>query len=112
MHILIVTTETLPGYRVERIIGTVYGTAVRSRNVVGNLMGGVAAIFGGKQGGATNMVQQTRSDALEQLAQSARAAGANAVLAMRFDSGEFDSGQGQVMEQVTAYGTAAIVVAG
>jgi uncharacterized protein YbjQ (UPF0145 family) len=32
--------------------------------------------------------------------------GANAVLAMRFDSGEFDSGQMKVMEEVTAYGTA------
>jgi uncharacterized protein YbjQ (UPF0145 family) len=35
--------------------------------------------------------------------------GANAVLAMRFDSGEFDAGQGQAMNEVTAYGTAVVV---
>ena len=52
------------------------------------------------------MIAQTRDDALEQLAEHARSVGANAVLGMRFDSGEFDAGQGQAMNEVTAYGTA------
>lgn len=56
------------------------------------------------------MINQTRDDALAQLLQSAESSGANAVLGMRFDSGEFDSGQGQVMEEVTAYGTAVVLV--
>ncbi|MFA7655029.1 YbjQ family protein [Acidithiobacillus thiooxidans] len=109
MNVLIITTESVPGYRITQVMGTVYGTAVRSRNAIGNRMGGIAAIFGGRQGGATNLVNQTRDDALTELARSAETAGANAVLAMRFDSGEFDSGQGQVMEEVTAYGTAVVL---
>ncbi|MBE7564264.1 YbjQ family protein [Acidithiobacillus sp. HP-6] len=109
-QVLIVTIESIPGYRISEVMGTVYGTAVRSRNFIGNRMGGIAAIFGGRQTGAGNMINQTRDDALAQLLQSAESAGANAVLGMRFDSGEFDSGQGQVMEEVTAYGTAVVLV--
>ena len=96
--------------RVVRAIGQVYGTGVRSRNIVGNFLGGVRAIFGGKQDGYLKMIAQTRDDALEQLAEHALSLGANAVLGMRFDSGEFDAGQGQAMNEVTAYGTAVVEV--
>ncbi|MDD2746321.1 MAG: heavy metal-binding domain-containing protein [Acidithiobacillus ferrooxidans] len=54
---------------------------------------------------------RARDDALEQLAEHARSLGANAVLGMRFDSGEFDAGQGQAMNEVTAYGTAVVMAA-
>ena len=106
MNILIVTTETCPGYRVDQVMGPVFGTAVRSRNVVGNLLSRVSGFFGGKQGGAIRMIRQTREDALADLSQRAESMGANAVLATRFDSGEFDSGPGYVMEEITVYGTA------
>jgi uncharacterized protein YbjQ (UPF0145 family) len=43
--------------------------------------------------------------------QQADGIGANAVIGMRFDSGEFDSGKGQSMEQVVAYGTAVVLEA-
>lgn len=109
MSVLVVTTNDCPGYRVKQVLGPVYGTAVRSRNIVGNIMGGFAAIFGGNQKGATTMVSQTRDDALLELQQKAQGMGANGVLAMRFDAGEFDSGQGAVMEMVTAYGTAVVL---
>ena len=106
MNILIVTMDTCPGYRIDQILGTAFGTAVRSRNVLGNTLSRVSAFFGGKQGGAIRMINQTREDALANLSKNAEAMGANAVLAMRFDSGEFDSGQMKVMEEITAYGTA------
>ena len=108
--VLILTINDCPSMRVVRVIGPVYGTGVRSRNIVGNFLGGVRAIFGGKQAGYLKMIAQTRDDALEQLAEHARSLGANAVLGMRFDSGEFDAGQGQAMNEVTAYGTAVVVV--
>ncbi|OCX76124.1 hypothetical protein A6M27_03440 [Acidithiobacillus thiooxidans] len=107
--VLILTINDCPGMRIVRVIGPVYGTGVRSRNIVGNFLGGVRAIFGGKQAGYLKMIAQTRDDALEQLAEHTRSLGANAVLGMRFDSGEFDAGQGQAMNEVTAYGTAVVV---
>lgn len=111
MKILILTMDTCPGYRVDKIIGPVFGTAVRSRNVLGSFLSRVRAFFGGRQGGAIRMINQTRDDALAHLSENASTMGANAVLAMRFDSGEFDAGQGQVMEEITAYGTAVLLSA-
>ncbi len=108
-NVLILTINDCPGMRVVRVIGPVYGTGVRSRNIVGNLPGGIRAVFGGKQSGYLKMIAHTRDDALEQLAEHARSLGANAVLGMRFDSGEFDAGQGQAMNEVTAYGTEVVV---
>ena len=92
--VLILTINDCPDMRVVRVIGTVHGTGVRSRNLISNLLGGVRALFGGKQAGYLNIIAQTRDDALEQLAEHAQSLGANAVLGMRSDSGEFDAGQG------------------
>ncbi|MHB1532714.1 YbjQ family protein [Acidithiobacillus sp.] len=105
----ILTINDYPGMRVVRVIGPVYGTGVRSRSIVGNFLGSVRAVFGGRQEGYRKMIAQTRDDALAQLAEHAQSLGANAVLGMRFDSGEFDAGQGQAMNEVTAYGTAVVV---
>ncbi|WP_226842565.1 YbjQ family protein [Acidithiobacillus thiooxidans] len=93
-NVLIRTINDCPGMRVVRVIGPVYGTSVRSRNIVSNFLGGIRTVFGGKQSGYLKMIAQTREDALAQLAEHARSIGANAVLGMRFDSGEFDAGQG------------------
>lgn len=107
--VLILTTNDCPGARVARVIGPVYGCSVRSRSLVGNLLGGFRAAFGGEQQGYAKMVVETREKAIAALAEAAARLGANAVLAMRFDSGEFDSGQGQAMNEVVAYGTAVVL---
>ena len=77
---LILTINDCPGMRVVRVIGPVYGSGVRCRNIVGNFLGGIRAVFGGKQSGYLKMIAQTRDDALEQLAEHAQSLGANAVL--------------------------------
>ncbi|MCF3945596.1 YbjQ family protein [Acidiphilium sp. AL] len=107
--ILVVTVNEVAGARVTRVIGPVYGTSIRSRTIVGNMLGGIRAIFGGSQGGYVAMVNRTRDEAIETLKAHAASLGANAVVGMRFDSGEFDAGQGQAMNEVTAYGTAVIL---
>jgi uncharacterized protein YbjQ (UPF0145 family) len=102
--VLVLTINDCPGMCVVRAIRPVYGTGVRSRNIVGNFLGSVRAIFGGKQAGYLKMIAQTRDDTLEQLAEHARSLGANAVLGMRCDSGEFDAGQCQAMNEVLPMG--------
>ena len=71
-NVLILTTNDCPGMRVVRVLGPVYGTSVRSRNIVGNFMGGIRAVFGGKQSGYLKMIAQTRDEALAQLADHAQ----------------------------------------
>lgn len=101
-EILVVTTNDLPGYRIVQTYGEVFGLVVRSRNMFSNVGASFRTIFGGEVGGYTKLLSTTREQALDRLREEAAAHGANAVLAMRFDTSEI----GQIMSEVAAYGTA------
>lgn len=101
-QILVVTTNDVPGYKVEQVYGEVFGLIVRSRNIFSNIGAGFRTIFGGEAKGYTRLLSDTRQQALDRLRQEAAAQGANAVLMMRFDSGDIAN----VMNEVVAYGTA------
>jgi uncharacterized protein YbjQ (UPF0145 family) len=109
---LVVTTENAVGYRVVKVLGTVFGISVRSRGFIGNALGNMRAVFGGNQQGFIDIVEETRQAAVADMMRSAADMGANAILMMRFDSGEFGSGKGQAMNEVVAYGTAAVLESG
>lgn len=100
--VIVVTTNDLPGYEVVEVYGEVFGLIVRSRNVFGNFGASFRTIFGGEVRGYTKLLADSREQALERLRGEAAAKGTNAVLAMRFDSGDI----GNVMNEVAAYGTA------
>jgi uncharacterized protein YbjQ (UPF0145 family) len=68
-------------------------------------MAGLRTIAGGEIKEYTQMLDQSRYEALERLKQHAKGLGANAVVEVRFDSSEI----GQTMSEVLAYGTAVIV---
>jgi uncharacterized protein YbjQ (UPF0145 family) len=104
--IMVVTTNELPGYEVVEVYGEVFGVIVRSRNVFGNMGAGLRTVFGGEVRGYTKMVSDSREHSMKRLRQAAAEKGANAVLMMRFDSGDI----GKVMNEVAAYGTAVKVV--
>lgn len=100
--IIVVTTNELPGYEVKEVYGEVFGLIVRSRNMFSNIGASFRTIFGGEVKGYTKLLSDSREHALSRLREAAAAKGANAVLMMRFDSGDI----GQVMNEVAAYGTA------
>lgn len=99
---LVATTNDIPGYKIEEVYGEVFGLIVRSRNVFSNVGASFRTIFGGEVKGYTTLLSDSREHALARLRQAAAAKGANAVVAMRFDSGDI----GGVMNEVAAYGTA------
>ena len=103
--IIITTTNDLPGYEVTQVHGEVFGLIVRARNVFSNIGAGFRTVFGGEAKGYTTLLTDSRNEAVERLKEAARAKGANAVLAMRFDCNEI----AQTMSEVAAYGTAVIV---
>lgn len=106
-QILITTTPTVAGYRIAAVYGQVFGVVVRSRGLAGNLMAGLRSIGGGEIKEYTQLLEQTRLDALARMSERAVAMGANAVVSMRFDS----SAIGDIMSEIVAYGTAVGVVA-
>jgi uncharacterized protein YbjQ (UPF0145 family) len=101
-EVLIVTTNDIPGYKVIETYGEVFGLIVRSRNLFSNIGASFRTIFGGEVKGYTSLLSDSREHALARLRDAAAEKGANAVLAMRFDSGDI----GGVMNEVAAYGTA------
>ena len=104
--IIVVTTNDLPGYEITEVYGEVFGLIVRSRNMFSNIGASFRTIFGGEVKGYTRLLSDSREHALARLREAAAEKGANAVLMMRFDSGDI----GGVMNEVAAYGTAVKVV--
>jgi uncharacterized protein YbjQ (UPF0145 family) len=102
---LVATTNDLPGHRVVRHIGVVRGVTVRSRNAVASIGAGIQALFGGNVTLYTSLAEQARQEAYELLVRHAEKAGANAILAMRYDANEIMEG----ITEVLAYGTAVVV---
>jgi uncharacterized protein YbjQ (UPF0145 family) len=102
---LVTTTNDIPGYRVIRHIGVVRGITVRSRSVVGNVVGSIQSIFGGKLSIYVSLAETARQEAFDHLCEHARDEGANAVIGMRYDANEIMDG----ITEVLAYGTAVVV---
>src|SRR5262245_38868802 len=91
----------LPGYDIVAVQGEVFGLTVRSRNIGAGCMAGLRSIGGGEIPEFTQLLSQSRNEAMARMVEEARRRGSNAIIAMRFDSGAI----GQWSE-ICAYGTA------
>jgi len=99
---LIVTTNDLPGYRIDEVLGEIFGLTVRSRNAFSQMGAGLKSIIGGELRGMTTALVESRNQVMQRLIDEATMRGANAILAMRFDTSEM----GNVWTEICAYGTA------
>src|ERR1700753_4168887 len=104
--LLLSTMNDVPGYRVVRVMGEVFGLTVRSRNAFSNMGAGFKAMAGGELKGLSKLLYESRQEALQRLCQEGIARGANAVIAMRFDCNEM----GGTASEIAAYGTAVFLV--
>lgn len=104
--ILLSTMNDVPGYRVVRVMGEVFGLTVRSRNALSNMGAGFKALAGGELKGLSKLLYDSRQEALQRLCQEGIARGANAIIAMRFDCNEI----GGAASEIAAYGTAVYLV--
>ncbi|MDJ0380001.1 YbjQ family protein [Streptomyces sp. G-G2] len=103
--VLVVTTNDVPGYHVQKVIGEVFGLTVRSRHLGSQIGAGLKSMIGGELKGLTKTLVQTRNQAMDRLIEQAQARGANAVLMMRFDVTD----AADVGTEVCAYGTAVVI---
>jgi len=105
MTMIVVTTNDLPGYRIVRVIGLVRGITVRSRSVIGTIGGALQSLVGGNLSLFTQLAETSRQEALDLMIRHADEAGANAIIAMRYDANEITDG----ITEMLAYGTAVVV---
>ena len=99
---LISTMNDFPGSEVTEVLGEVFGLTVRSRNIGSQIGAGFKALAGGELKGMTKNLIASRQEVTERMVQEAEAKGADAILAMRFDTSEM----GGNWTEICAYGTA------
>jgi uncharacterized protein YbjQ (UPF0145 family) len=99
---IITTTNDVPGNVIDEVYGEVFGLTVRSRNIGSQIGASFKSLLGGELGGMTKMLAEGREEAIQRLVEEAEAKGANAIVAMRFDTSEL----GTTWTEICAYGTA------
>lgn len=99
---LIATTNEIAGHEIEEVLGEVFGLTVRSRNIGAQFGAGLKSILGGELKGMTKALVESRAQVIERMVAEAEAKGANAIVAMRFDTSEM----GTNWTEICAYGTA------
>ena len=102
---LVTNIETVPGRRVIKHLGLVQGSTVRAKHIGRDIMAGLKNVFGGELKGYTELLQESRDEALGRLQDQARAVGANAVLNVRFSTSSVAQGAAELF----AYGTAVVL---
>lgn len=103
---LIVTTNDIPGYRIEAVFGEVMGMTVRSAHIGANFVANLRAIGGGEVNEYTQLVYDSRQQVMQRMWEQAQQRGANAIVGCRFDTGEIAA----QFSEVCCYGTAVAVV--
>ncbi|KAI0964879.1 hypothetical protein F4678DRAFT_454680 [Xylaria arbuscula] len=102
--VITTTMFDIPGYKVVRVLGTVYGLTVRSRNIAASLGMVLKSMAGGELRWFTNMLYSARNDAISRVVAETKARGGNAIICLRFESGDMGG-----FAHCSAYGTAAII---
>ncbi|MFL5779551.1 MAG: heavy metal-binding domain-containing protein [Chloroflexota bacterium] len=102
---IVATTPFVAGHRVVETKGQAFGLVVRSRGFAGNVTASLRSLVGGEIHEYTELLEDTRRQALDRLVANATLMGANAVISMRFDSSEL----GGTMSEIVAYGTAVVI---
>ena len=104
----VVTTPTIPGYKITKVIGLVTGLSPRTRGVGGQIWGGVQALLGGEVTAFTLEIEKAREEAIQRAIELAEKLGANAIVGVDLETSEMGSAQMNIMV-ITVTGTAVVV---
>ncbi|MGX5699460.1 YbjQ family protein [Acinetobacter kookii] len=102
---LLSNLETVPGHTISRQIDVVYGSTVRSKHVGRDLLAGLKNIIGGELTAYTELLEESRQEAMNRMIEKAKAMGANAVVGIRFSTSNIAQGASELF----VYGTAVVV---
>tara|TARA_Y100000588_G_C13556336_1_gene628426 strand:+ start:62 stop:397 length:336 start_codon:yes stop_codon:yes gene_type:complete len=99
---IVTNTETVAGYKITELLGLVQGNTVRAKNVGRDIMAGLKNLAGGELKGYTELLTESRQEALTRMIAQAEQLGANAIVNVRFTTSSVTSGASELY----AYGTA------
>jgi uncharacterized protein YbjQ (UPF0145 family) len=102
---MVVTTPTVPGWRIVKVIGLVRGNTIRCRHLGKDVVAVLKNMVGGEIQEYTKMMAEAREQALDRMIQDAQSMGANAVVSARFTTNSIVGGAAELL----AYGTGVVV---
>ena len=102
---LLTTLEYVPGKTINKHLGLVQGSTVRAKHAGKDIMAGIKNIFGGELKAYTELLQESREEAIERMKEQAQATGANAILNIHFSTSSITQGASEIY----TYGTAVIL---
>ena len=103
--VLVVNTETIAGKVITQNLGVVGGSTVRAKNIGRDFTQGIRNIFGGELMKYTELLEESRNEAIARMVADAAARGANAIVNVRFATSAVTAGAAELF----AYGTAVTV---
>jgi len=104
---LIVTTPTVPGYKIKQVLGLVTGLTPRTRGVLGKFIAGFQSMLGGEVTAFTSEIEKARWEAIDRAKSKAVELGANAIIGMDIETSDLGLQSGIVLFSAT--GTAVIL---
>jgi len=102
---IVTNIETVPGKNIVEHFGLVSGSTIRAKHVGRDIMASLKNLVGGELKGYTQLLQESRQQALDRMVDQARQLGANAIINVRFSTSSVAQGAAELY----AYGTAVIV---
>jgi uncharacterized protein YbjQ (UPF0145 family) len=102
---IVVTTHTIPGKTIVKMLGLVRGNTVRARHIGNDIMAALRNIVGGEVIEYTKLLAQSREQSLDRMVEEAEGMGANAIVGARFVTASLMQGAAELL----AYGTAVVV---
>lgn len=98
--------ESVPGHTITQQLDVVYGSTVRSKHVGRDFMASLKNIVGGELKGYTELLEESRQEAMDRMIEKAHALGANAIVGIRFSTSNIAQGASELF----VYGTAVQVL--
>lgn len=105
---IVVNTETIPGFHISAVKGIVQGNTVRAKHAGRDIAAGLKNLVGGELKGYTELLTESRREALQRMIAQAEQLGANAVVNVRFTTSSVTAGASELY----AYGTAVVAQSG
>ena len=99
---IVVNTETIPGYKVYEVKGLVQGNTIRAKHLGRDMAAGLKNLLGGELVGYTELLVEARRQALERMLAQAEQLGANAVVNVRFTTSAITQGAAELYADGTA----------
>ncbi len=102
MAVQLSNLEHLPNYQITERLDVVYGSTVRSKHVGKDLFAGLKNIVGGELTAYTELLEESRQEAIDRMIVKAEALGADAIVGLRFSTSSIAQGASELF----VYGTA------